>query len=274
MNKRPDLDNIHLMTKEKKMSIKEAKTWLALPYFDIPFHSSNKTEFDLYADAALTEKSMNEMIASFRSEPFYFRLFVGTISGWLFKVDMSEDGLTFNIALIPLKNGKALNVLEFVIKTAVDDPTGAYFSTNHTTTKQILRVAPAEERTLFEMGHLTLARLAVFRDYNNQKDNYLVKVAEEKKPRVKGIPTVKEQLQRVVGPSILYLNRLPGGGGESAGECAEKRPHQRRGTWVTLRAERYRFHPKYQVEKGVYRKPAWVGPKEAIVEGNIYTILE
>lgn len=75
--------------------------------------------------------------------------------------------------------------------------------------------------------------------------------------------------------SLVFLNRLkvstplPAKGGHHA----SPRPHARKGTWYTLRAKRYQNHPKYGKEKACFRRPAWVGPKEEIVNGITYTIL-
>ena len=49
------------------------------------------------------------------------------------------------------------------------------------------------------------------------------------------------------------------------------RPHSRRGTWVTLRAERYKNHPMYQVENGVYRRESWPGCEPFPIGNVIYT---
>ena len=76
--------------------------------------------------------------------------------------------------------------------------------------------------------------------------------------------------------NIVYLNKLPtkenphqGGGGTHSSPHA----HERRGHRYTLRSERYKNHPMYGVEKGMYKKPSWIGSKESIVRGVTYKVL-
>lgn len=52
------------------------------------------------------------------------------------------------------------------------------------------------------------------------------------------------------------------------------KPHHRRGFFKTLRAERFKGHPLYMKEKAIYVRPTWIGDKEKVVDGNVYTILE
>lgn len=121
------------------------------------------------------------------------------------------------------------------------------------------------------------SRLVIYSLYNEVLDKYVIRVEEEK---IKDLVTEKKlenQINKVAGPRLIYLNRLPTEADkdpENIGTGSPKAAHQRRGTWVTLRAERYKNHPLYQVEKAIYRKPAWIGDRSTIVHGATYTVLE
>lgn len=76
--------------------------------------------------------------------------------------------------------------------------------------------------------------------------------------------------------TIRYMNEMPRQRGESqkkGGTHASPRPHTRRGYRRTLTHEKYRNHPLYRVEGGIYVKPAFVGNENVIVEGTEYRLL-
>lgn len=105
---------------------------------------------------------------------------------------------------------------------------------------------------------------------------HLVEVHEGKpvKKRKGGLAEKRPWLN-ATGPKILLLDRMPSTQKEhQGGTHASPKPHRRRGHWKTLRHPKYRHHPKYQVENGVFIKPSFVGPKEAEYEGNIYKLVE
>ena len=91
----------------------------------------------------------------------------------------------------------------------------------------------------------------------------------------KGSLAKKRPWLNATGPKVLLLDRMPSTQKEhQGGTHASPKPHRRRGHWKTLRHPKYRHHPKYQVENGVFIKPSFVGPKEAEYEGNIYKLVE
>ena len=98
------------------------------------------------------------------------------------------------------------------------------------------------------------------------------------KPKKKrgGVLSYKSALRRWegTGPSILVLNKLPTEReNKEEGVGHTVRYHQRRGHFKTLRHEKYRHHPKYLVENGIYVKPTWVGEQEGEYRGNSYKVL-
>lgn len=74
--------------------------------------------------------------------------------------------------------------------------------------------------------------------------------------------------------SIVFLNKLPTVQEQSeskGGHHASPRFHHRRGTWVHLKNERYKNHPKFGDK--IYRKASWVGERETIINGTTYKVL-
>ena len=119
--------------------------------------------------------------------------------------------------------------------------------------------------------------LISFHSYAYHGDQYLTLVESSK-----GTSKV-EQRRRRKKPWILrnasrliYLNKLPTETATSVskgGHHASPVPHNKKGFWRTLRHKKYKNHPMYQVENGVYVRPCFVGDKESIVNNNRYTIL-
>ena len=50
--------------------------------------------------------------------------------------------------------------------------------------------------------------------------------------------------------------------------------HPKRGHYRVLRDPIYCNHPMYKDPKGIFIKACWVGPKETVYKGNVYTVLE
>lgn len=77
--------------------------------------------------------------------------------------------------------------------------------------------------------------------------------------------------------SIEFLNRLPTERSASkehqGGSHRSPVRHKRRAHYRTLRAEKFKNHPLYGVEKAVPVKPAWVGPTQSIVQQKEYRLL-
>lgn len=117
--------------------------------------------------------------------------------------------------------------------------------------------------------------LQMFISYNESNDRYFVSVSKNKKPKLS--KNRVGEIGSVIGPRIIYLDSLPTEANNKkdlGGVGLPKAPHQRRGSWCTLRAERYKNHPLYQVEKAIYRKPAWIGDRTRIVHGATYTVID
>ena len=108
-----------------------------------------------------------------------------------------------------------------------------------------------------------------------ERDMYLTEVHKEgeQSARDKRTLRIKPWATRNL-PRLIYLNKLPSEHKEhQGGHHASPKPHQRRGCFKTLSHEKFKHHPKYQVDKGVYCRPAFVGDTSKIFEGNRYTII-
>jgi len=100
-------------------------------------------------------------------------------------------------------------------------------------------------------------------------------VPSEAAKKRKGLLAKNRPWLNATGPKVLLLDRMPSTQKEhQGGTHASPKPHRRRGHWKTLRHPKYRHHPKYLVENGIFIKPSFVGPKEAKHEGNIYKLVE
>lgn len=96
------------------------------------------------------------------------------------------------------------------------------------------------------------------------------KTGSKKKNRYNNLP-------KATGPRVLYLDSLATSVEPTTLEPVkvskgERQPTLRRAHRRTLRADRYKHHPMYMVEKGVPVKQAWVGDKDKIINGNRYTL--
>lgn len=106
-----------------------------------------------------------------------------------------------------------------------------------------------------------------------QASEYLVEVTQESQSK-QDIKTMEKKpwaapvARRVIlldpAKATEYGHRIDRGGAH-----ASPSPHQRRGHWATLKSERY----KNKRGQRVWVRPAWVGDKEWIFEGNRYRVL-
>jgi hypothetical protein len=88
-------------------------------------------------------------------------------------------------------------------------------------------------------------------------------------------PLYKNRPWKATGPSLLFLNRMPGEKSvPQGGHHASPRPHARRASWKTYTHPRFRNHPNYLKPKANYCKPAFVGDQEKVYEGNIYRVMK
>jgi hypothetical protein len=114
--------------------------------------------------------------------------------------------------------------------------------------------------------------------YLTECPEYMVEVRPEPKVRtekqkrklgktVQRFPWLNEEAPRLIllDPSKQYPRY-----GRGVGTHASPVPHQRRGHWMTLRAERY----KEKKGHSVWRKPAWIGDQEWVFKGSVYRVVD
>lgn len=107
------------------------------------------------------------------------------------------------------------------------------------------------------------------------RDKHLVEVVvkDTKAKKKSGLARIKAAVQRNNLPHYVYLDAptyVREGANASTGSGTPKKGHARRGTWVRLRHDRYKHHPKFGGK--IWRKPTWVGPTEWTVGNTIYTL--
>lgn len=143
--------------------------------------------------------------------------------------------------------------------------------------QKVLSKEPIDESLLNQSkaAESAIMHLTGFLKFAYESDMYPVLVHKTKKSfKDRKDEKSKQPWKSSALPRIIYLNALPVETSDvPSGTGAPKRPHQRRGFYKTLRAERYRNHPLFQVPKAIYCRPAFVGAKEAIVAGNRYTVI-
>lgn len=271
---RPDTKILTTLVEKKHLSLQEAKAISRLPLIDIMNESLIKELNQEYGDIDLglaideclsdgiDQLGFNEFIFLSRSrdEIMHFVLDAGgrvekfTIYmevGWLrvFNISTADDHSEFQTKSCPVELTTAME--------GKDPRTGEplLWTYYEATWSEFYYVVKAIQRF-------------------HRKDLYAVtKEPAKKKPLGMG---VKNEIHKVSGPSVVWLPSLPkkssSHSGEGTGE--ERKPHHRRGHFKTLRAERYKNHPKYGMENAIYVKPAWIGDKEAIVDGTIYRYAE
>lgn len=110
--------------------------------------------------------------------------------------------------------------------------------------------------------------------FNDQKDRYAISVEPSDKKR----PTVslgfRRRLQTTIGPRVIFLDRLPSSDSTNGDTGRTVTGHDRKGYHYTLRHERYRKHPYFQMEKKMYKKPVWVGERSVDYQGATYTVVD
>jgi hypothetical protein len=85
----------------------------------------------------------------------------------------------------------------------------------------------------------------------------------------------KREKARDDNNTIIYLGRPPTEHGKDDGESVPLEfGYPRRAHYKTLRHERYRHHPMYNVYHGVKVRQSWCGPKEYKVKNRIYKLFE
>lgn len=144
---------------------------------------------------------------------------------------------------------------------------------------EVIAMWHVDESAIGYIGTLAVTALATLQmwfNYNHVHDRYVISVKSEGKQATMPVKT-RNRVKRVeFGPRYIFLDKLPvlTVSGESNGKGEPRAAHQRRGYHVTLRADRFKSHPKYMVPNAIYRKPAWVGDRSTVVNGNVYTVMD
>lgn len=124
------------------------------------------------------------------------------------------------------------------------------------------------------LSEIAITHLYDFHKFAYEQDKYMVLVESQSSYTPKGRREAKKPWNKTNGSRLIYLNLLPSEKKEPQGGTHASPPfHQKRGHYRTLRAERFKNHPKYLVEKGVYVRPAWAGQRTSVAQGNRYTII-
>ena len=116
-----------------------------------------------------------------------------------------------------------------------------------------------------------LTTIQAMHDWLKHSDKHPVEVTPVKQPKLSSV-NKDAPWRRATGPRILFLDRMPTTQTESTGTHASPKPHQRRGHWRELSHPRYRHHPQYKQK--IWVKPSFIGPEQAVYEGNLYRLIK
>lgn len=255
--------------------------------------SENKTANDVAVALGLCVESTQNTDISGRIERFLHDdvvqgLYMFNKSDVVFAItyDMAGDG-RWMTELFLEKNGTYTYIcaVDMMTPRGDRDTDLAYnglFMLDKTQMKDIEKALNDTRAHIISVYDTALLRLCVLYLWLKQSSSYAV----ESKPVVKqgsknpSRSTVKKRpwvanQEKLV--TIEFLNEIPR-------EPREVRPHQggthrspvahtRRGHYRTLRSEKYKGHPLYGVQDGVYVKPTWVGPTEGVFRQREYRLL-
>lgn len=293
MIERPDAKLISALVRNKCISRKKGMEFAALPLMVIPIPVDRSEGWGKFAGEALQDEmifsteefALHECMALIHADvagysgspvPFYAHVII--VDDDTFRVALANPRNTFIVtAILRYDTEKGTMVVD------IGDVNGVSFH-NRSLTKDLVEMFVRfgfdkdELDSVFSSSLMILSIFQAFCRFNNSQDRYLVKQEPLNPKRIKGDISFRERLVRSAGPTIVYMDKLPTSPEEEAAQAnltgREVRPHHRRGYHYTLRAERYRNHPYYGIEKKMYRKPTYVGDRTSIVNGTIYTILD
>lgn len=297
MKLREDSKILSGLVGSKIISLEEAKTMSALALMDIPYVFDMPEYMEWFTNSKLY---VEKIYLNFHQFPFYEMVYFTKMSGpeKITRANsIGSNGHYYCKIVIKDENTAEFQYTDdpqyLISTTVVLNEKGAPGFNN-----PIIRInanIPAEEQKRLMplladlhfkkprgdnenkayVPHLLLTMVPCWVMFNDQLDRYSISVSKNKKPKLSN--NREGEIAKVAGPRIIYLDKLPettDKDPESSSTGLTVAPHQRRGTWVTLRAERFKNHPLFQVEKGIYRKPAWVGDRTRIVHGATYTVID
>ena len=143
------------------------------------------------------------------------------------------------------------------------------------------------KKYIFEWAVMMLKGLLGWIEYQNLKRLYAIGI----KPVGCDVDLAKtKEYARKTGHKVIFLDELPkprlekddtitilDKDKENINEELKPVPkmgHPKRGHYRVLRDPIYCNHPMYKDPKGIFIKACWVGPKETVYKGNVYTVLE
>jgi len=284
MIKRPDIELVNELVKNRRLAFSKGQHWLSLPLINVPpMPLDSKGEFDTDAprtawqefyyqhrDADPLTVLQDELACPLFDEfvvqlfdDYYMHIRLAPNMVWgLEELTIADRKKVGTFTLTPGTTSNVLNITRYndqPFKCDSSEPIAPTIGDNR-------KVGIAANDLAVRFICTTL----LFLQYNHQSDKYAVEV----KPAKRGLSfSKKSALASKQGPTIIYLDKFPTKHSSVAtGEGGHKRAHPRRGHYKTLRAECFKDHPKYGVENGIYVRPAWIGERSTVIEGNIYTV--
>lgn len=272
---RPDTKILTSLVEKKHLSLQEAKEAARLPFIGIMSDELYRELDDSIGDAVdFYGTIQNYVMGGVNHLGFDEFLFMSKGGEELMRFHLDKDGrvdkvtVYFHYGWMSVDNIRVDDEsFDMKVNAAPNDFLNRLVAQPHQHEEPLFKL-------FFDGAWAEFIYLTHVIDKLNQRDLYAVTMEPvKKKPLGMG---VKNEIHKTSGPSVVWLPSLPKKGGSHSGDGGgeERKPHHRRGHFKTLRAERYKNHPKYGVENAIYVKPAWIGDKEAIVNGTIYRYAE
>jgi hypothetical protein len=282
--KRPDAIALSRMVRKGYINRKEALELAALPLMFISFRrdktTGGDTEWTTFAEN-FTRSDMLLTMEEFSFHDCVVWIEADNVDDYVYSRMQILSDTQYRVGIFGGVNSAWIT--NTITYDTVDDSfkTNIYRLNDTVGVDNIVREYRLTKDSVARTGEFAVELLAKFQAfciYNNRQDRYAVSMEPVTRKPIKGDISFRERLERTAGPSIVYLDKLPTNTAEQTvvGKLTgrEVSPHSRRGYHYTLRAERYRNHPYYGIEKKMYRKPTYVGDRTSIVNGTIYTILD
>lgn len=151
--------------------------------------------------------------------------------------------------------------------------------TNLYTGQTLINIPDAPAKLTSTLFYLTACVEAYHNNdmYIVKKENHNVTTPHKKKHKRKGSGSNQKPMT-----TLIFLNAIPDTSDSvknriktngKGGTHASPKPHKRKGYFRTLRNIKYKYHPKYGIENGIYVRPAFVGCKHNIIDNVEYTLL-
>lgn len=285
MEEREDIPFLSRLVREKALTQKEANAWVRLPLFNIP-DSGASEEWDRYQDKfrGKVDNLHSDQIHRCFDEFLCLILNDEGTSGGLSRITFNEhtvDVLYFTLDKEIARVDLTVKWKEFydrvdIVKVLVNGHDRTRLARDH---KGVLNLQlklggePDFPTIVAKLFINSVYKSLTFMMYNDDLDRHAFKCEPKNRPKINGMSDRKTQLRHHAGPRVIYLDR-PLYESDKSGTSRTVKYHERAGYRKTLKADRFKNHPLYMVDKAIKVKSAWVGEETFEYKGATYTLMK